>query len=158
MQNIPRFLGKFAMIMVAALAFNATVIPAAQAGSHAPCRLSADVPQEPERPGVQGRRRSKVKVTGDVMATLKLVNAHVNRTIKPKYDSTGADVERIRQLGRLRRLRSGQAPCLDQGRYPAGRCASPTSRPVAAKVTPSSSSRRAARIWCSTTSPPRSSR
>jgi predicted transglutaminase-like cysteine proteinase len=40
----------------------------------------------------KGGGSAKVTVTTDVMATLKRVNTHVNRTIKPRYDAAGADV------------------------------------------------------------------
>lgn len=39
----------------------------------------------------KGGGKARINVTSDVMATLKRVNSHVNRTIKPRYD-TGADV------------------------------------------------------------------
>ncbi len=39
----------------------------------------------------KGGGKAKVDLTADVMSTLKRVNGHVNRTIKPRYDS-GADV------------------------------------------------------------------
>ena len=39
----------------------------------------------------KGGGKAKITVTADVMATLKRVNGHVNRTIRPRHD-VGADV------------------------------------------------------------------
>jgi len=92
MQTNSKFFSKFAVVALVALAFNATVVPAAQAGGHAPLGYQLMCLKNPNASECKGGGASKVKVTGDVMATLKRVNAHVNRTIKPKYDAGGADV------------------------------------------------------------------
>lgn len=92
MQISTKFFGKLAVVAVAALAFNAAVVPVAQAGNHAPLGYQLLCLKHPNASECKGGGAAKVKVTGDVMATLKRVNAHVNRSIKPKYDASGADV------------------------------------------------------------------
>jgi predicted transglutaminase-like cysteine proteinase len=92
MQFNRKFIGKFAAVALAALAFNSVVVPAAQAGAHAPLGYQLMCLKHPNASECKGGGAAKVKVTTNVMATLKRVNAHVNRTIKPKYDSNGADV------------------------------------------------------------------
>jgi predicted transglutaminase-like cysteine proteinase len=92
MQINTKLFGRFAVVAVAALAFNAAVVPAAQAGNHAPLGYQLLCLKHPNASECKGGGAAKVTVTGDVMATLKRVNTHVNRTIKPKYDASGADV------------------------------------------------------------------
>lgn len=83
---------KFAALALAAMvavAASAVSAPAVAGGTHAPLGyqlMCLKMPQE-----CKGGGKAKITVTADVMATLKRVNSHVNRTIKPRYD-TGADV------------------------------------------------------------------
>jgi predicted transglutaminase-like cysteine proteinase len=68
------------------------VAPAGQAtagGKHAPLGYQLMCLKTPAE--CQGGGTAKVVVTSDVMATLKRVNAHVNRSIKPRNDA-GADL------------------------------------------------------------------
>jgi predicted transglutaminase-like cysteine proteinase len=77
-----------ASVMIAfALAF---VVPANAAGTHAPLGYQLMCLKTPQE--CKGGGKAKVTVTANVMATLKRVNSHVNRTIKPRYDAAGADV------------------------------------------------------------------
>ena len=60
------------------------------AAEHAPLGyqvMCLKMPQE-----CKGGGKAKVTVTTDVMATLKRVNSHVNRTIKPRNDAASTDV------------------------------------------------------------------
>jgi len=87
-----KFIEKLAVVAVAVFALNWVLLPAAQAGGHAPLGYQLMCLKNPNASECKGGGASKVKVTGDVMTTLKRVNTHVNRTIKPKYDSAGADI------------------------------------------------------------------
>jgi predicted transglutaminase-like cysteine proteinase len=80
---------KFGLVFVAALSMTAITAPAAQAGKHAPLGYQVMCLKTPEQ--CRGGGKAKVEVTNNLMATLKRVNGHVNRTIKPRNDS-GADV------------------------------------------------------------------
>jgi predicted transglutaminase-like cysteine proteinase len=60
------------------------------AGGHAPLGYQLMCLKAPQE--CKGGGKAKIAVTSDVMATLKRVNSHVNRTIKPRYDAAGADV------------------------------------------------------------------
>jgi predicted transglutaminase-like cysteine proteinase len=62
----------------------------ANAGGHAPLGYQLMCLKAPQE--CKGGGKAKITVTSDVMATLKRVNSHVNRTIKPRYDAAGADV------------------------------------------------------------------
>jgi predicted transglutaminase-like cysteine proteinase len=72
-----------------AVALLATVAPANAAG-HAPLGYQLMCLKAPQE--CKGGGKAKITVTDDVMATLKRVNSHVNRTIKPRYDAPGTDV------------------------------------------------------------------
>ena len=74
---------------IAALSVAATAVPASAGSARAPLGYQLMCLKNPEE--CKGGGAAKVKVTADVMATLKRVNSHVNRTIKPRHDS-GADV------------------------------------------------------------------
>ena len=80
-----------AVILAAMVSLAAGAIStAATAGNvHAPLGYQVMCLKNPGE--CQGGGKAKVTVTADVMSTLKRVNGHVNRTIKPRYDS-GADV------------------------------------------------------------------
>ena len=80
---------KFGLVIVAALSMTAVSMPAAQAGAHAPLGYQVMCLKDPS--SCKGGGKAKVEVTGNLMATLKRVNSHVNRSIKPRNDS-GADV------------------------------------------------------------------
>lgn len=80
---------RFGLVVVAALSMTALTMPAAQAGKHAPLGYQLMCLKTPEQ--CKGGGKAKVEVTGDLMATLKRVNGHVNRSIKPRNDG-GADV------------------------------------------------------------------
>jgi predicted transglutaminase-like cysteine proteinase len=58
-------------------------------GKHAPLGYQLMCLKTPAE--CQGGGKAKITVTNDVMATLKRVNSHVNRTIQPRNDR-GADV------------------------------------------------------------------
>lgn len=62
----------------------------AVAGSKAPLGYQLMCLQTPQE--CKGGGKAKVTVTSSVMETLKRVNSHVNRTIKPRYDAAGADI------------------------------------------------------------------
>ncbi|HWA18795.1 MAG TPA: transglutaminase-like cysteine peptidase [Devosia sp.] len=64
------------------------VSPAAQAGT-APLGYQLMCLQNPDQCKAGGA--AQIKVTGDILATLKKVNSRVNRAITPRHDS-GADV------------------------------------------------------------------
>ena len=91
MQIDTKFISKFAVVAMAALAFNTAIVPAAQA-ENAPLGFQLMCLQHPDAPECKGGGAAKVKATSTVMATLKRVNTHVNRTIKPKLDPDGTDV------------------------------------------------------------------
>ena len=80
---------KFGLVIVAALSITALGMPAAQAGKHAPLGYQVMCLKDPA--SCKGGGKAKVEVTSDLMATLKRINSHVNRTIKPRNDG-GADV------------------------------------------------------------------
>lgn len=82
-------IARFGLVVVAALTMTTLTVPAAQAGAHAPLGYQLMCLKTPEQ--CKGGGKAKVEVTGDLMATLKQVNGHVNRSIKPRNDS-GADV------------------------------------------------------------------
>lgn len=91
MQIKTKFISKFAVVALAALAFNSAIVPVAQA-ENAPLGYQLMCLKNPNAAECKGGGAAKVKVTTNVMATLKRVNTHVNRTIKPKYDNDGTDV------------------------------------------------------------------
>jgi predicted transglutaminase-like cysteine proteinase len=83
---------KFAAFAIAAfVALSAAAVPASAiaGGTHAPLGYQIMCLKQPQE--CKGGGKAKITVTNDVMATLKRVNSHVNRTIKPRNDS-GADV------------------------------------------------------------------
>jgi len=82
-------IAKFGLAFVAALSMTAISMPAAQAGKHAPLGYQVMCLKDPS--SCKGGGKARVEVTGDLMATLKRVNAHVNRSIKPRNDGA-ADV------------------------------------------------------------------
>ncbi len=86
--RIPRR-GLAAALPLMAVIMAGFVAPANAAG-HAPLGYQLMCLKTPQE--CQGGGKAKVTVTTDVMATLKRVNSHVNRTIKPRYDAKGADV------------------------------------------------------------------
>ena len=80
MQINTKFFSKFAVVAVAALAFNSAIVPAAYA-ENAPLGFQLMCLKNPSASECNGGGSAKVKVTTNVMATLKRVNAHVNGTI-----------------------------------------------------------------------------
>ncbi len=83
---------KIAAVIMAAMVSLAVgaMSTAASAGSvHAPLGYQVMCLKNPAE--CKGGGKAKVDLTADVMSTLKRVNGHVNRSIKPRYDS-GADV------------------------------------------------------------------
>lgn len=80
---------KLGFAFVAAISIGGMSAPAAIAGGKVPLGYSLMCLEHPEQ--CQGGGASKVKATSSVMATLKRVNTHVNRTIKPKHDASGTD-------------------------------------------------------------------
>ena len=87
--NKMSFVGKLGFTVVAAISIGMMSAPAAIAGGKVPLGYSLMCLEHPEQ--CQGGGSAKVQVTSNVMATLKRVNMHVNRTIKPKYDASGTD-------------------------------------------------------------------
>src|SRR6218665_2894649 len=83
-------IARFGLVVVAALSMAAISMPAAQAAKHAPLGYQLMCLKTPQE--CKGGGKAQVTVTSDVMATLKRVNSHVNRTIKPRYDAAGTDV------------------------------------------------------------------
>lgn len=83
------FFGKLGFAVIAAVSIGAMSAPAAVAGGKVPLGYSLMCLEHPEQCKSGGA--AKVKATTGVMATLKRVNTHVNRTIKPKYDADGTD-------------------------------------------------------------------
>ncbi len=83
---------KVAALFVAAMVAFGTgaMSTGASAGSaHAPLGFQVMCLKNPAE--CKGGGKAKITVTADVMATLKRVNGHVNRSIRPRNDS-GADV------------------------------------------------------------------
>lgn len=80
---------KFGLVVVAALSMTAMSVPVAQAGKHAPLGYQVMCLKNPA--SCKGGGKAKIEVTNDLMATLKRVNSHVNRSIRPRNDD-GADV------------------------------------------------------------------
>lgn len=78
-----------AIAAIAALAVTATITPATAGSARAPLGYQLMCLKTPQE--CKGGGAAKVKVTTDVMATLKRVNSHVNRTMKPRNDS-GPDI------------------------------------------------------------------
>lgn len=78
-----------ALTAIMAVSASAIPSPALAGGKHAPLGYQVMCLKHP--PECKGGGAAKVTVTNDVMATLKQVNSHVNRTIRPKHDS-GIDV------------------------------------------------------------------
>lgn len=83
-----RGLTAFASLMAAIML--ACAVPANAAGGHAPLGYQLMCLKTPQE--CKGGGKAKITVTTDVMATLKRVNSHFNRTIKPRNDAAGADV------------------------------------------------------------------
>ncbi|WP_423068403.1 transglutaminase-like cysteine peptidase [Devosia sp. CN2-171] len=86
--RIPRR-GSTAFVSLMAVIMLACAVPA-NAGGQAPLGYQLMCLKAPQE--CKGGGKAKITVTTDVMATLKRVNSHVNRTIKPRYDAAGADV------------------------------------------------------------------
>lgn len=82
-------LAKLAATAIAAMFIVAAAGPAHAGSARAPLGYQLMCLKTPEE--CKGGGASKIKATTDVMATLKRVNSHVNRTIKPRHDK-GADV------------------------------------------------------------------
>ena len=80
---------RLAVAVIAALAVSATAALAAAGSTRAPLGYQLMCLKSPAE--CKGGGAAQVKVTTDVMATLKRVNAHVNRTMRPRHDS-GRDV------------------------------------------------------------------
>lgn len=79
----------FATTAIVALAVAATAAPASAGSARAPLGYQLMCLKNPDE--CKGGGPRKVNVTTEVMATLKRVNSHVNRTMTPKHDS-GPDV------------------------------------------------------------------
>lgn len=79
-------------LVVAAIAASCIILGAgsASAGGRPPLGYQLMCLQTPAE--CKGSGKARVAVTADIMATLKRVNAHYNRTIEPRYDRKGADV------------------------------------------------------------------
>jgi predicted transglutaminase-like cysteine proteinase len=88
-----RFAIRLATAVVLVLSFSAGVTSAVQAGgrTHAPLGYQLMCLKAPNSAECKGGGAAKVKVTSDVMSTLKRVNSSVNRSIRPKHDA-GPDV------------------------------------------------------------------
>ncbi len=82
---------KVVVALVAAMSFGAS---GAQANErvHAPLGYQLMCLKTPNAPECKGGGATKVSVSKDVMVTLKRVNSHVNRSIRPQHDAGGADV------------------------------------------------------------------
>lgn len=87
--RIPRMGSTVVASVVVAVAL-AIAAPANAASTHAPLGYQLMCLKTPQE--CKGGGKAKITVTNEVMATLKKVNSHVNRTIKPRYDAVGADV------------------------------------------------------------------
>ena len=82
---------KLAAVLIAAFVVTSIGLAApAAAGGRAPLGYQLMCLQTPQE--CKGGGKARIAVTSDIMATLKRVNSHVNRTIKPRYDAVGADV------------------------------------------------------------------
>ena len=68
MQINTKLFGRFAVVAVAALAFNAAVVPAAQAGNHAPLGYQLLCLKHPNASECKGGGAAKVTVTGDAVS------------------------------------------------------------------------------------------
>lgn len=79
-----------AMLIAAFVVTSIGLVAPAVAGSRAPLGYQLMCLQTPQE--CKGGGKARITVTSDIMATLKRVNSHVNRTIKPRYDAVGADV------------------------------------------------------------------
>jgi predicted transglutaminase-like cysteine proteinase len=62
------------------------------AGGRAPLGYNLMCLKHPNSTECKGGGSGQVSATGDVMATLKRVNAAVNRSIRPRNDASGSDV------------------------------------------------------------------
>lgn len=82
--------GKLGFAVVAAISIGMMSAPMAVAGGKVPLGFGLMCLEHPEQ--CESGGSAQVKATSSVMATLKRVNSHVNRTIKPKYDAAGTDV------------------------------------------------------------------
>lgn len=82
-----RQMGIVALALLAGMSMADTAV--ARSGKHAPLGYQLMCLKTPDE--CKGGGSAKVTVTADLMGTLKRVNSHVNRTIKPRHDS-GADV------------------------------------------------------------------
>ncbi len=79
----------FALAAVAALSVSLAAAPPAIA-ANAPLGYQLMCLKNPSECKAGGA--AKQKVSRNEMATLQAVNAHMNRTIRPKYDAAGTDV------------------------------------------------------------------
>ncbi len=79
----------FALVALAAISLTLTAAPEASA-ANAPLGYQLMCLKNPAECKAGGA--AKQKVSRDEMATLRAVNARMNRTIKPKYDAAGTDV------------------------------------------------------------------
>lgn len=78
-----------ALAIVVGIATVGMAAPVVAGSAHAPLGYQLMCLESPQE--CKGGGKAQVKVTSGVMATLKRVNSHVNRTIRPRNDS-GADV------------------------------------------------------------------
>ena len=80
-----------ALVLAAMVSLTASAVTtSANAGNvHAPLGYQVMCLKNPAE--CKGGGKAKITITADVMSTLKRVNGHVNRSIKPRNDS-GADV------------------------------------------------------------------
>ncbi len=86
-------LKKLSFALAAVLALDATVAPSVlAAGKNAPLGYQLLCLKNPNALECKGGGKAQISITTDVMATLKRVNSQVNRSIKPKYDTSGVDV------------------------------------------------------------------
>jgi predicted transglutaminase-like cysteine proteinase len=82
-------IGKLSLAVIAAISIDTMSAPAAVAGGNVPLGYSLMCLEHPEQCKSGGA--AQVKATGSVLATLKRVNSHINRSIQPKYDSGDTD-------------------------------------------------------------------
>lgn len=82
-------LAKLLLVGCAALVLQGAMTSGAMAQKRAPLGYQVMCLQTPSE--CRGGGASKVKLSGDVMGTLKRVNGQVNRAITPRHDS-GADI------------------------------------------------------------------
>lgn len=80
---------KVGLVVVAALCLATISVPASAGSKHAPLGYQVMCLKDPA--ACRGGGKAEVDVTTDLMATLKRVNGHVNRTIKPRNDGS-ADI------------------------------------------------------------------